>query len=179
MKEGDLLLGLSSTGIHSNGFSLVRKIIAMQGLTTSSPCPWSSDKHYPTLGHALLEPTAIYAQLIPLCRQGLVKGLSHITGGGFVENIPRMLPKHLGCEVDVSSWQLPEVFKWLMKKGGVEPKEMARTFNCGVGMVAVVAAENVDVVEGEIRRSRKGDVYRIGRLCGSKIQLKNLEIWSQ
>ncbi|KAG8799273.1 hypothetical protein FRC17_007175, partial [Serendipita sp. 399] len=130
MKPGDILIGLSSSGVHSNGFSLIRKIMALHNLTTSSPCPWPSETRYATLGQALLEPTALYVlQLLPLCKKGMIKGLSHITGGGFVENIPRMLPKGLGCEVDVTSWELPAVFKWLKTAGNVEPREMARTFN--------------------------------------------------
>ncbi|KAG8757126.1 hypothetical protein FRC14_002367 [Serendipita sp. 396] len=139
MKPGDALIGLSSSGIHSNGFSLVRKIMALHNLTTSSACPWQSESRYATLGHALLEPTTLYVlQLLPLCKRGMIKGLAHITGGGFIENIPRMLPKGLGCEVDVTAWELPPVFKWLKSAGNIQSREMARTFNCGIGMVAVV-----------------------------------------
>jgi phosphoribosylamine--glycine ligase/phosphoribosylformylglycinamidine cyclo-ligase len=179
MKAGDILLGLSSTGIHSNGFSLVRKIMSLQGVTTSSPCPFPTSKHYPTLGHALLEPTAIYSELIPLCKKGLIKGLSHITGGGFVENIPRMLPKDLGCEVDTKTWKLPDVFKWLMKAGGVDAKEMARTFNCGIGMVMVVGEDMADGVERELKANGKSDVYRIGKLGGTRLELRGLESWPE
>lgn len=175
MRVGDVLIGLSSTGIHSNGFSLVRKILKLEGLDMSSPCPWSSS--YENLGHALLEPTALYVQqLLPACKSGLVKGLAHITGGGFVENIPRMLPKDLGCEIDVTSWTLPEVFKWLKRAGNIEAMEMARTFNCGIGMVAIVSIENVERVIGQLKGTG-ADVFQIGTLCGQSLQLKGLESW--
>jgi phosphoribosylamine--glycine ligase/phosphoribosylformylglycinamidine cyclo-ligase len=179
MKQGDILLGLSSTGIHSNGFSLIRKIMSLQGVTTSSPCPFPTSKQYPTLGHALLEPTAIYSQLIPLCKKGLIKGISHITGGGFVENIPRMLPKGLGCEIDTKTWKLPDVFKWLMKTGGLDAKETARTFNCGIGMVMVVGEDMADGVERELKANGKGEVYRIGKLGGTRLELRGLENWPE
>lgn len=179
MKEGDILLGLSSTGVHSNGFSLVRKIMSLQGLTTSSPCPFPTSNQHQTLGHALLEPTAIYSQLIPLCKKGSIKGLSHITGGGFIENVPRTLPKGLGCQIDVTSWKLPEVFQWLMKAGGVDTKEMARTFNCGIGMVAVVSEEDADSVERELKAAGKAEVYRIGKLGGKQLELVGLDSWQE
>lgn len=175
MQEGDVVIGLASTGIHSNGFSLVRKILKLQGLNMSSPCPWSTS--YANLGHALLEPTALYVQqLLPVCKQGLIKGLSHITGGGFIENVPRMLPNDLGCEIDVTTWTLPEVFKWLKKAGNIEAGEMARTFNCGVGMVAVVSADNAEKVSALLKDGGT-EVFRIGRLGGKSLQLKGLESW--
>ncbi|KAJ7070804.1 aminoimidazole ribonucleotide synthetase [Mycena amicta] len=132
---GDILLGVESSGLHSNGFSLVRKIISLTGLPYSAPCPWDEQT---TLGRALLEPTRIYVkQILPAAKAGLLKGMAHITGGGFIENIPRVLPPNLGCYIDTAAWPPPPVFRFLMKQGGVAPLEMARTFNNGIGMVCM------------------------------------------
>ena len=192
MRKGDVLLGLSSSGLHSNGFSLVRKIIQNSGLTLSSPCPWAGGgppsaqtqrvEVETTIGEALLVPTTIYVkQLLPLCgsEKAQLKGLAHITGGGFVENVPRMLPEGLTAEIDVATWALPPVFRWLMKQGNVEPREMAKTFNCGIGMVLVVAPEHVHEVTRLLARSIDGaDVHTIGCLVeGRGVQLKHLETW--
>jgi phosphoribosylamine--glycine ligase/phosphoribosylformylglycinamidine cyclo-ligase len=190
MHSGDVLLGLSSSGLHSNGFSLVRKIIQKANLTFSSPCPWAvpespltrNQTRELTVGAALLVPTTIYVkQLLPLCQSEnkLIKGLAHITGGGFVENVPRTLPEGLGAEIDVTAWALPGVFRWLMREGNVEAREMARTFNCGIGMVLVVAPENVDEVTRLLGHSTDGAaVHKIGRLVeGRGVQLKGLETW--
>jgi phosphoribosylamine--glycine ligase / phosphoribosylformylglycinamidine cyclo-ligase len=188
MHAGDVLLGLSSSGLHSNGFSLVRKIVQKAGLTFSSPCPWTASTQTQTqrggltVGDALLVPTTIYVkQLLPLCQseKTLVKGLAHITGGGFVENVPRVLPGGLTAQIDVTAWVLPPVFRWLMQAGNVEPREMARTFNCGIGMVLVVAPENVDEAIRLLDRSIGGAaVYKMGRLVeGSSVELKGLETW--
>ncbi|MBY5780991.1 phosphoribosylformylglycinamidine cyclo-ligase [Rhizobium leguminosarum] len=143
--EGDVILGLASSGVHSNGFSLVRKIVELSGLDWDAPAPFTADKK---LGEALLEPTRIYVKpLLKAIREtGAIKALAHITGGGFPENIPRVLPKHLAAEIDLAAVTVPPVFSWLAKTGGVESKEMLRTFNCGVGMIAVVAGENVAAV---------------------------------
>lgn len=174
---GDILLGIPSSGLHSNGFSLVRKIVSLSGLTYSSPCPWDSTK---TLGQSLLEPTRIYIKsLLPAAQKGLFKGMSHITGGGFVENIPRVLPKNLGCYVDAKTWDLPPVFKFLMKVGGVEPLEMARTFNNGIGMVILVSPENLEEAIQSIKDSGEPVVYKIGEIVdGSGVEMRNLEAWS-
>jgi phosphoribosylamine--glycine ligase/phosphoribosylformylglycinamidine cyclo-ligase len=131
----------------------------------------------PYLGTCAPRANAIYSQLIPLCKKGLIKGLSHITGGGFVENIPRMLPKGLGCEIDTKTWKLPDVFKWLMKTGGLDAKETARTFNCGIGMVMVVGEDMANGVERELKANHKGEVYRIGKLGGTRLELRGLENW--
>ena len=172
---GDVLLGLPSSGLHSNGFSLVRAIVSRSGLTYSSPCPWSPNT---TLGRALLEPTRIYiTQVLPAARQGLIKAMSHITGGGFTENIPRVLPSGLGCYVDAARWDLPEVFKFLVKHGGVEPLEMARTFNNGVGMVLVVAREDVGKAREVLERDGE-KVYEIGEVTGTPgVEMRNVERW--
>lgn len=179
MVEGDVLLGLASNGVHSNGFSLVRRIVDHAGLKYTDQCPWDSTAA--SVGEALLTPTRIYVKpLLKALTSNLIKGLSHVTGGGLTENVPRTLPKTLAAEIEVGSWDVPAVFQWLRKAGGVEPKEMARTFNNGVGMVAVVAASDVDraveVLEKEGER-----VYRIGRLVkrqGEGCVLKGLEAWA-
>ncbi|KAI0688679.1 phosphoribosylglycinamide synthetase [Cytidiella melzeri] len=172
---GDVLLGLSSSGLHSNGFSLVRKVISISGLTFSSPCPWKSET---TLGEAILEPTKIYVkQLLPVVQAGLVKGMSHITGGGFLENIPRVLPKGTGCYVDASQWELPATFRFLMKHGGVEPLEMARTFNNGIGMVLVVDDTVVTQVMQVLREAGE-TVYRIGEVTDKTgVEMRGLDAW--
>lgn len=180
MTEGDVVLGLASNGVHSNGFSLVRRIVDHAGLTYADACPWDSSAS--SVGVSLLTPTRIYVKpILKALGQNLIKGLSHITGGGLTENVPRTLPKTLAAEIDVSSWEHPAVFRWLKKAGNVEAKEMARTFNNGVGMVVVVAAgdadEAVKVLEAEGEK-----VFRIGRLIkrdgAEGCVLKGLESWA-
>ncbi|KAK7064022.1 Phosphoribosylformylglycinamidine cyclo-ligase [Favolaschia claudopus] len=174
---GDVLLGIASSGLHSNGFSLVRKIVSISGLDYSSPCPWDAQT---TLGRALLEPTVIYIkQVLPAAKVGLLKGMSHITGGGFIENIPRVLPKDLGCYIDASTWSLPPMFRFLMKHGGVEPFEMARTFNNGLGMVCVVSHKDVEVAIDALQRSGHAKVYKIGEVVATPgVEMRNLDAWS-
>jgi phosphoribosylamine--glycine ligase/phosphoribosylformylglycinamidine cyclo-ligase len=173
---GDVLLGISSSGLHSNGFSLVRTIISLSGYDYTSPCPWEDGV---TLGRALLEPTRIYvSQVLPVARAGLVKGMAHITGGGFIDNIPRVLPRTLGCYIDASSWTLPPVFKFLMRNGGVEPLEMARTFNNGIGLVLVVASNEVEAAIATLQGSQ-AEVYRIGEVVAQTgVEMRNLHTWS-
>jgi len=139
---GDVLVGLASSGVHSNGYSLVRRIVDLSGLSYASPAPFSPEK---TLGEALLTPTRIYVK--PLLNAlkseagaGL-KAMAHITGGGFIENIPRVLPEGLGVTLDLAAIPVPPVFGWLSRTGGVEEAEMLRVFNCGIGMVLVIAPE--------------------------------------
>ncbi|MBY3132478.1 phosphoribosylformylglycinamidine cyclo-ligase [Rhizobium laguerreae] len=160
--EGDVILGLASSGVHSNGFSLVRKIVELSGLDWDAPAPFTEDKK---LGEALLEPTRIYVKpLLKAIREtGAIKALAHITGGGFPENIPRVLPKHLAAEIDLAAVKVPAVFSWLAKTGGVEAKEMLRTFNCGVGMIAVVAGENVAMVSAALEAEGE-TVVTLGRM---------------
>jgi len=143
IRPGDVILGLASSGVHSNGFSLVRRIIEQQG--------WNLEERFPslgkTLGEALLEPTKIYVRaLLPLVQERLIKGLAHITGGGLLENIPRVLPDGCHAVIDAARWPLPTIFGLLQDGGQIAPEEMARTFNCGVGMAAVVAPEVMDRV---------------------------------
>ncbi|GAA5882185.1 hypothetical protein JCM16303_002268 [Sporobolomyces ruberrimus] len=173
---GDVLLGIASSGVHSNGFSLVRKIVDSQSLSLSANAPWNSSN---TIGEELLTPTTIYVkQLLPAIRLGLIKGLSHITGGGFTENIPRVLPKGVGCTVDAGSFRFPPMFRWLMKTGNVDPNEMARTFNCGIGMVVVVAKDKVEEVTKSLRESGKSEVFTIGEtVAGEGCKMENLNKW--
>ena len=160
--EGDVILGLASSGVHSNGFSLVRKIVELSGLGWDAPAPFAADAK---LGEALLTPTRIYVKpLLKAIRDtGALKALAHITGGGFPENIPRVLPKHLAAEIDLDAVAVPLVFSWLAKTGGVAQNEMLRTFNCGIGMIVVVAAADVErvtaVLAGEGER-----VVTLGRM---------------
>jgi phosphoribosylaminoimidazole synthetase len=143
---GDLLIGLGSSGPHSNGYSLIRKIVEVSGLAWDSPCPFAPGV---TLAEALMAPTRIYVRsLVPLIKAGQLKGLAHITGGGLIENPPRAIAEGLTPRFDWSAWDMPPVFQWLQATGGVETEEMRRTFNCGVGMVLIVAPEDAgDVLE--------------------------------
>ncbi|MGI8705589.1 MAG: phosphoribosylformylglycinamidine cyclo-ligase [Sphingomicrobium sp.] len=135
---GDVIVGIASSGVHSNGFSLVRRIIAEGQWDLAAEAPFVPGI---SLGEALLEPTRIYVKpLLPLVRDGFVHALAHITGGGLLENIPRVLPPGLRAEVDASSWEFPPLFSLLQKGGAITGEEMARTFNCGIGMVAIVAS---------------------------------------
>ncbi|XP_046887206.1 trifunctional purine biosynthetic protein adenosine-3 isoform X2 [Hypomesus transpacificus] len=136
--EGDLLVGVASSGVHSNGFSLVRKVLERAGLDHRSPAPFG--KAGETMGDVLLTPTKIYSRLLlPILRSGVVKAYAHITGGGLLENIPRVLPQGLAVDLDASRWNIPPVFSWLHKEGGLSQEEMGRTFNCGLGAVLVVS----------------------------------------
>lgn len=138
--EGDVLLGLPSDGVHSNGYSLVRKIVGVSGLGWDDACPWGDG----TLGAALLTPTKLYVKgAVAALRADAVNALAHITGGGLTENLPRVLPDGLGAEIDLESWQLPGVFAWLAQQGGMAEAELLKTFNAGVGMIAVVPADKV------------------------------------
>ena len=191
MKEGDVLLALSSSGPHSNGYSLIRKIVDRAGTPYTTAPPFPSP--HKTLGHALLSPTRIYAK--PILRAlnlapksstsascSSIKGLAHITGGGIIDNIPRMLPSTLAAHVDVTTWSLPSVFTWLKKMGSVSAGEMARAFNCGVGMVLVVEATAADAVK-QILEKEGETVYRVGGLKAKKggedegVVLGGLESW--
>ncbi|XP_051799507.1 trifunctional purine biosynthetic protein adenosine-3 [Acanthochromis polyacanthus] len=136
--EGDLLIGVASSGVHSNGFSLVRKVLEKVNLSYSSTASFSNTGQ--TVGEVLLTPTKIYSRLLlPILRSGAVKAFAHITGGGLLENIPRVLPQELAVDLDASRWSIPAVFSWLHHEGGLSEEEMARTFNCGLGAVLVVA----------------------------------------
>ena len=145
LAAGDVILGLPSSGVHANGFSLVRRIVEQAGLGWGDPAPFAPDKN---LGEALLTPTRIYVrELLDTIRQtGAVKALAHITGGGLTENIPRVLPAHLAAEIDLGSFDLPAVFAWLQWEARLDQTELLRTFNCGVGMVLIAAAAEAERV---------------------------------
>lgn len=139
--QGDVLLGLASDGVHSNGYSLVRKIVELSGLDWDAESPFSQG----TLGEALLTPTRLYVkQSLAAVRAGGVHALAHITGGGLTENLPRVLPENLGADIDLDAWELPGVFKWLAGVGGIAETEMLKTFNCGIGMILSVSADHAD-----------------------------------
>ena len=139
--EGDVLLGLASDGVHSNGFSLVRKLVEVSGLDWDSDCPFGEG----LLGEALLTPTRLYVkQSLAAVRAGGVHALAHITGGGLTENLPRVLPEGLGADIDLDTWELPPVFKWMAEVGGISQAEMLKTFNCGIGMILSVSAHEAD-----------------------------------
>ncbi|KQU65739.1 phosphoribosylformylglycinamidine cyclo-ligase [Aminobacter sp. DSM 101952] len=160
--EGDVLLGLASSGVHSNGYSLVRRIVEKSGVKWADRAPFADG---PTLAEALLEPTRIYVKsLLKAIRETHgIKALAHITGGGFPENIPRVLPKEFSAELDLSAIEVPRVFSWLAETGGVAPEEMMRTFNCGVGMIAVVAAGQAAQVAAVLQEAGE-TVTPIGRI---------------
>jgi phosphoribosylformylglycinamidine cyclo-ligase len=141
VQEGDVLLGLASDGVHSNGYSLVRKLVEVSGLGWDADCPFGEG----TLGEALLTPTRLYVkQCLAAVRAGGVHALAHITGGGLTENLPRVLPEDLGADIDLNAWELPPVFKWMAETGGIAEAEMLKTFNCGIGMILSVSAERAD-----------------------------------
>ncbi len=142
---GDVILGLASSGFHSNGYSLVRRIVADNGFAYDAPFPPDTSR---TIGEALIAPTRIYVRsvLAAIRETGAVKALAHITGGGFVENIPRVLPEGIVAEIEGNAWVMPDVFRWVMKLGGVAEFEMGHTFNCGIGMIVVVAADQAAAV---------------------------------
>lgn len=151
MAAGDVLIGLASSGPHSNGYSLIRKIVEVSGLSWDAPSPFADGQ---TLGQSLITPTRLYVKsLLPLIRSGKLSGLAHITGGGLTDNTPRMLPKRLRAEFDFDSWERPAVFKWLQKTGNVAEAEMQRAFNCGIGMVVCVKPNDVMDVLSELEAS--------------------------
>ncbi len=146
IRAGDRLLALASSGVHSNGFSLVRKVVEVSGADFDQPC---GDGR---LGPTLMTPTRIYVKtLLALAEAQPLKGIVHVTGGGLVDNLPRILPSDCSAAIDLSSWQLPEVFTWLQQAGGIEQLEMLRTFNCGVGMVIAVSPELADACLAKAR----------------------------
>ncbi|MCO5558047.1 hypothetical protein L7F22_011622 [Adiantum nelumboides] len=160
IQEGDVLLGLPSSGVHSNGFSLVRRILSDSGVSLSSLLP-DSDSTI-SIGEALMAPTMIYVkQVLELVDAGKVKGLAHITGGGFTDNIPRIFPEGFAALVNVGSWEVPPIFKWLQRVGGVNDMEMMRTFNMGIGMVIVASPESAEDI-----LASKGDkiIYKVGQV---------------
>ena len=161
VQAGDVLIGMASSGPHSNGYSLVRKILEV------SEADLNSDLDGKPLGEQLLEPTRIYVKpLLELMKQLPIHALAHVTGGGLTENLPRVLPNNTVAEIDNNSWQWPAVFQWLQQQGNVETSEMVRTFNCGVGMVVVVAKENADRTI-EILKQQGEQAWKLGSILAS------------
>jgi phosphoribosylformylglycinamidine cyclo-ligase len=160
---GDVLLGLASSGAHSNGYSLVRRVVERAGLAWDAPCPFG-DETAGTLAGALLAPTRIYVKsALAAIKAGGVHGLAHITGGGLTENLPRVLPEGVGAEIDLDAWALPPVFAWLRDTASIAEGEMLKTFNCGVGLIVVVAPEAAEEVAAALTRAGE-TVTRIGAL---------------
>jgi phosphoribosylformylglycinamidine cyclo-ligase len=168
---GDVVLGLPSSGVHSNGYSLVRRIVALSGLAWDAPAPFAPEQ---SLAEALLTPTRIYVKplLQALKAAPGIKALAHITGGGFPDNIPRVLPDDLGVSLDLSAIPVPPVFGWLAEVGGVAEREMLRTFNCGIGMIVVASAAEADAVVAALREAGEAPV-RLGEVtpAGSEGQV--------
>jgi phosphoribosylformylglycinamidine cyclo-ligase len=158
--DGDVLLGLASDGVHSNGYSLVRKLVEMSGLGWDADCPWDVG----TLGEVLLTPTRLYVKsALAAIRTGGVHALAHITGGGLTENLPRVLPDDLGADIDLGAWALPGVFGWLRETGGMDEAEVLKTFNCGIGMIVAVDAARAEAL-AELFAEQGETVHRIGHV---------------
>lgn len=162
IREGDVVIGLASSGVHSNGYSLVRRIVEKAGLVWNDPAPFAPGL---TLGRALLEPTRIYvtSALAAIARGG-VRGIAHITGGGFPENLPRILPSDLAFHLDAGSWTRPPVFDWLADEGGVTEEEMLATFNCGIGMAMIVSPPLLEDTEEALKLAGE-TIFRIGQIA--------------
>ncbi len=158
--EGDMLIGLASSGVHSNGYSLVRKVVEMSGLGWDAASPFGGG----SLGDALLTPTRLYVKpALAAIRAGGVHGLAHITGGGLTENLPRVLPDGLGAEIDLDAWPLPPVFRWLAAAAELAEAELLKTFNAGIGMVVVVAAGRAEALAA-LLTAQGETVHLIGRV---------------
>jgi phosphoribosylformylglycinamidine cyclo-ligase len=161
---GDQILALASSGVHSNGFSLVRKVIEMAGAKLDGAAPFEKQK---TLGEALLAPTRIYVKpVLAVLKATSIRALAHITGGGFTDNIPRVLPTGTIARIDLSKVRVPPVFQWLARTGGIAEAEMLRTFNCGVGMIAIAAKNEADAVTAAFTKAGE-QVARIGEITAA------------
>ena len=164
VQDGDVLLGLASDGVHSNGYSLVRRIVDVSGLSWGDDAPFADG----TLGAALLAPTRLYVkQALAAVQSGGVHALAHITGGGLTENLPRVLPDGLGAQIDLGAWDLPPVFGWLAKTGGMAEAELLKTFNAGIGMVLVVDAGAVDTLTTVLTAAGER-VHRLGTVTAAE-----------
>mmetsp|Transcript_11972 Transcript_11972/g.22213 ORF Transcript_11972/g.22213 Transcript_11972/m.22213 type:complete len:1163 (+) Transcript_11972:70-3558(+) len=171
---GDVLLGLPSSGIHSNGFSLVRKLVEKANLDYASECPW--DKNAGTVGDSLLTPTKIYVKCcLPLLEKEMLTGMSHITGGGLLENLPRSLPSNVKAEI-TGHPPLPNVFSWMKQISGLDDHEMLRTFNCGIGMVLIVKKDVVEEAKTLLRDAGEGVIYDLGVLSECELGEEQVEM---
>jgi phosphoribosylformylglycinamidine cyclo-ligase len=175
---GDVILGLASSGVHSNGFSLVRRLAADKGWKLDRPAIFDQNV---ILIDALMAPTRIYVKsLLPMVRTGKIHAMAHITGGGLLENIPRILPDGLHAHVDADAWQQPRLMAFLQAQGHIEPEEMARTFNCGIGMAVVVAETDVESVTAALEAAGE-TVFRIGHIAAGEkgcTVTGSIETWS-
>ena len=171
--DGDIVLGLASNGLHANGFSLVRRVVSDLDVDLHGTAPFDAEQR---LCDALLTPTRIYVKsCLAAARAGTVKALAHITGGGLVENVPRVLPDHLAVEIEGGTWPVPAVFPWLSRTGGIAPSEMLLTFNCGIGMVAITAPDSADAAS-DFFSSHGETVCRIGRVIERSPQAPGVHI---
>ncbi len=169
MTAGDVVIALPSSGVHSNGFSLVRRLLADSDIGYEAKLPYAPAM---SVGEALIVPTRIYVKaILAVLAKHAVKGFAHVTGGGLTENIPRAVPDGLDIEIDLTTWKLPRLFSWLQSLGGIAAEEMVRTFNCGVGMIAIVAAEDADAVLASFREAGETP-FRIGRLIAGDGEAK-------
>ncbi len=184
IEEGDVILGMASNGLHSNGFSLVRHLIEnTKGVSYDAPAPYSDQE---ILSDALLTPTRLYVK--PLLEalkfknddgKPAIKGMAHITGGGFLENVPRVLPDGLAAKIDVSAWDLPPVFRWLADLGGLSHTDLASTLNCGIGMIVICSENHAEKIT-DILRNEGETIYKMGEVLqqnaqGERVQLNNLD----
>jgi len=178
-KEGDIILGLASSGLHSNGFSLIRKVIEELDLKYEDICPFLETK---SLGEALMEPTRIYVKsCLQALKLGGIMGLAHITGGGLFENPPRAFNDQLSAHIDATTWSLPPVYKWLMKTNLIKPEELAQTFNCGIGMIVIADPSLVQNVIQELTNLGE-TVHELGVLKKRpkslpKVTIENIASW--
>ncbi len=162
--QDDVILGIASDGVHSNGFSLVRHIVEKSGLSWDSKCPWDAG----TLGANLLAPTRLYVtQTLPLVKTAQIKGLAHITGGGLTENIPRVLSDGQGAHIDLNAWKLPGVFKWLSEQGNMEQAELLKTFNAGIGMIAICSPDDAPFATKALQDAGE-QVFQIGSIVAGQ-----------
>ena len=172
---GDVILGLASSGVHSNGYSLVRRVVADRGLAWDAPAPFDQAR---SLGEALLTPTRIYVKsTLAAIRGGGIKAMAHITGGGLIENPPRVYPKSVAAELDGDAWRMPPVFRWLKREGGIEASDMPRTFNCGLGMLVIVDAAKAKAAKAVLEAAGE-TVFEVGRMVartGEPVTIANLE----
>jgi phosphoribosylformylglycinamidine cyclo-ligase len=176
---GDILLGLGSSGLHSNGFSLIRKLIKELEINYNDNCRFNPRISW---GDALLTPTKIYVRsCLEALKLGGITGLAHITGGGLIENPPRTFGSQLSAQIDVRSWEMPPVYRWLIKTGRVESMELARTFNCGIGMIVIVKPDQAETITKELQDNGES-VFQIGHLKASApgaqpVILENMDNW--
>lgn len=170
--HGNVLIGLASSGPHSNGYSLIRKVIEVSGATLDQPF---SDDDPATLGEALLTPTTIYVKpLLQALKQFDIRALAHITGGGLTENLPRVLPDNCKAEIDLNSWERPEIFNWLQREGNIEQQEMLKTFNCGIGMVLVVSEEQSEEIINSFKLQQIPS-WKIGQISAAETDTPYVE----